>query len=147
MWFLSGILLKYNCITYNMYDKFKYISFLVRTNSFSLTFRFLKKKIKGGLWNHHAVCCLCIRLCPCIPTRSHCCLCVPLPLKFWGLWDLLALCLSLSYRCWATSSLCYCLWPPTNLVFCAVRVVSKERRQLVLPRTSCLDNDVGLNKN
>jgi hypothetical protein len=60
--------------------------------------------------------------------RSHCCLCVS--------------------RIAARQRAAFVTLRALPLIFFyAVRVISKESRRKVLPRTSCLDNDINLNKN
>jgi hypothetical protein len=74
-----------------------------------------EKKIKGGLWDHLAVC-LCILLCLYLPNV-------------------------LGLEAYVRTLISLCLCPSYFLVFHAVRLVSKEDRQLILPKISIPGDD------
>jgi hypothetical protein len=96
------------------------------------------EKIKEGLWDHILVC-LCIRLCLSIFLR------IPPKFMLGGLWENLAVCLCILlnflglWGLWGHLALCVSVYssPILFFIFYAVRVVLKESRRLVFPRTSC----------
>jgi hypothetical protein len=72
---------------------------------------------------------VCLRIRLCLSVYPSVCLCICLCLF---VYPSMSVCLS------KYPSMSVCVYPPNVFVFYTVRVVSKERRWLVLPRTSCL---------